>query len=290
MKELLEAGVHFGHQTRKWNPKMKRYIYGGRNGIYIIDLHQTLKLFEEARQRVQESASNGEIVLFVGTKKQAQDSIEEAAQSCGMHWVSQRWLGGMLTNFKTIQTRIQRLSELRKMEENGTFEALPKKEVAKLREQMDKLERNLGGIKNMPKLPGLVYIVDLRKEKIALAEARKLEIPVVAIVDTNCDPDEVDYPIPGNDDAIRAIKLITSRLAEAISEVRQVEAEGEEVAEAEEAEEEKPEGIEAIADEDLVMASAAEEPEEAAETAVEDAGDITKKLGAKVEEETEEQG
>jgi small subunit ribosomal protein S2 len=283
MKELLEAGVHFGHQTRKWNPKMKRYIYGGRNGIYIIDLHQTLKLFEEARQFVQDAASQGEIVLFVGTKKQAQDSIEECAKSCGMYWVSQRWLGGMLTNFKTIQTRILRLKELRKMEEDGTFEALPKKETAKLRDQMEKLERYLGGIKDMPKLPGIVYIVDLKKERIALAEARKLDIPVVAIVDTNCDPDEVTYPVPGNDDAIRAIKLITGKIAEAIAEVRQVETEGAEIVEAEEAEEEKPEGVEAIADEDLVMAATeAEDAEKIAEAAVEDAGDIAKKLGVEV--------
>ena len=289
MKELLEAGVHFGHQTRKWNPKMKRYIYGGRNGIYIIDLHQTLKLFEEARTFVQDTVSQGEIVLFVGTKKQAQDSIVEGAQQCGMYWVNQRWLGGMLTNFKTIQGRIGRLNELRKMEEDGTFEQLPKKETARLRDEMDKLERYLGGIKNMPKLPGIVYIVDLKKERIALAEARKLEIPVVAIVDTNCDPDEIDYPIPGNDDAIRAIKLITSKIAEAIVEVRQVETEGEveeaEAAEEEAAEEEeKPEGIEAIADEDLVMLE--EELELAAiEPEVEDAEEIAKKFGVEPEEE-----
>jgi len=227
MKELLEAGVHFGHQTRKWNPKMKRYIYGGRNGIYIIDLHQTLKLFEEAREFVQNAVTEGEIILFVGTKKQAQDSIMESAKQCGMYWVNQRWLGGMLTNWKTIQGRIGRLNELGKMEADGIFEQLPKKETAKLRDEMDKLERNLGGIKEMPKLPGVVYIVDLKKERIALLEARKLDIPIVAIVDTNCDPDEIDYPIPGNDDAIRAIKLITSKIAEAVVEVRQVETEGE---------------------------------------------------------------
>ena len=255
MKELLEAGVHFGHQTRKWNPKMKRYIYGGRNGIYIIDLHQTLKLFEEARQFVQDTVSNGELVLFVGTKKQAQDSIEECAKACGMYFVSQRWLGGMLTNYKTIQTRIARLNELKKMETDGIFEVLTKKETAKLRDEMDKLERYLGGIKDMPKLPGIIYIVDLKKERIALAEARKLDIPVVAIVDTNCDPDEVDYPIPGNDDAIRAIKLITGKIADAISEVRKVETEGEEAIE--EVIEEEPEEVkpEVIADEDIVMAS-----------------------------------
>ncbi|HET6455910.1 MAG TPA: 30S ribosomal protein S2 [Armatimonadota bacterium] len=293
MKELLEAGVHFGHQTRKWNPKMKRYIYGGRNGIYIIDLHQTLKLFEEAREFVQNAVTEGEIILFVGTKKQAQDSIMESAKQCGMYWVNQRWLGGMLTNWKTIQGRIGRLNELGKMEADGIFEQLPKKETAKLRDEMDKLERNLGGIKEMPKLPGVVYIVDLKKERIALLEARKLDIPIVAIVDTNCDPDEIDYPIPGNDDAIRAIKLITSKIAEAVVEVRQVETEGEveegEVEEgegAEEEEEEKPEGIEAIADEDLVMLDgelelAAEEPE------IEDAEDIAKKFGVEPDEEEE---
>lgn len=284
MKDLLEAGVHFGHQTRKWNPKMKRYIYGGRNGIYIIDLHQTLKLFEEARAFVQDTVSQGQIVLFVGTKKQAQDSIVESAKQCGMYWVNQRWLGGMLTNFKTIQGRIGRLNELRKMEEDGTFDQLPKKETARLRDEMDKLERNLGGIKDMPKLPGIVYIVDLKKERIALQEARKLDIPIVAIVDTNCDPDEIDYPIPGNDDAIRAIKLITSKIAEAILEVRQVEAEGEvEEVEAEE-EEEKPEAAEAIADEDLVMLE--EEVELATvEPEVDATEDIARKFGVEPGEE-----
>lgn len=259
MKELLEAGVHFGHQTRKWNPKMKRYIYGGRNGIYIIDLHQTLKLFDVARDFIQEVVGNGDSVLFVGTKKQAQDAVEEAARGCGMYWVNQRWLGGMLTNYKTIKIRIDRLAELRKMEEEGTLERLTKKEAALLREEMEKLERVLGGIKSMPKLPGAIYIVDLKKEHIALAEARKLEIPVVAIVDTNCDPDEVDYVIPGNDDAIRAIKLITGKIAEAIVEIRPVEVEDaiEQVEEAEE--EEKPEPVDAIADEDLVMAVEDEE-------------------------------
>ena len=230
MKELLEAGVHFGHRTHRWNPKMKRYIYGGRNGIYIIDLHQTLKLFEDARTFIQEIASTGDPILFVGTKKQAQESVETSAKQCGMYFVSQRWLGGMLTNYRTIQTRIGRLAELNKMEADGTFDALTKKEAAKLREQRDKLERYLGGIKEMPKMPGAIFIVDLKKERIALLEARKLEIPVVAIVDTNCDPDEVDYVIPGNDDAIRAIKLISSKLAEAINEVRPM-PEVEEVAE-----------------------------------------------------------
>jgi len=236
MKELLEAGVHFGHQTRRWNPKMKRYIYGGRNGIYIIDLHQTLKLFEEARQFIQEVVTQGDVVLFVGTKKQAQEAVEEAAKRCGMYFVNQRWLGGMLTNFRTIRTRISRLNDLRKMEEDGLFDQLPKKEATRLRDEAEKLDRFLGGIKDMPKLPGAVFIVDLRKERIALAEARKLEIPVAAIVDTNCDPDEVDYIIPGNDDAIRAIRLISNKIADAILEVRQIEGEGEEAEEAEAAE------------------------------------------------------
>ena len=281
MKELLEAGVHFGHQTRKWNPKMKRYIYGGRNGIYIIDLHQTLKLFEAAKQFVQDIASQGEVVLFVGTKKQAQEAVEESAHRCGMYWVNQRWLGGMLTNFKTIQTRIARLNELKKMEENGTFEHLPKKETAKLRDEMEKLERVLGGIKDMPKLPGAVYIVDLKKERIALQEARKLEIPVVAIVDTNCDPDEVDYIIPGNDDAIRAIKLITSKIADAIVEVRQVESQGAEgEVEVEKEEEEAAEAVEAIADEDIIMAVGGEEQADViGKVETEDAENIAKRSG-----------
>jgi len=247
MKELLEAGVHFGHQTRRWNPKMKRYIYGGRNGIYIIDLHQTVKLFEDARKFIQEVVAEGEVVLFVGTKKQAQDAVEEAAKQCGMYFVNQRWLGGMLTNFKTIQIRINRLRELEKMEANGILDQLPKKEAKHLRDQHDKLERFLSGIKDMPKLPGAVFIVDLKKERIGLAEARKLAIPVVAIVDTNCDPDEVDYVIPGNDDAIRAIKLISSKIAEAILEIRPIEVPPEpeivEEAEVEAVEEEKPEVV-----------------------------------------------
>lgn len=220
MKELLEAGVHFGHRTHRWNPKMKRYIYGGRNGIYIIDLHQTLKLFEEAKKFIQETVLNGDVVLFVGTKKQAQEAIEVTATACGMYFVNQRWLGGMLTNYRTIQTRIGRLRELEKMEADGVFEQLTKKEAAKRREERDKLESVLGGIKDMPKLPGAIFIVDLKKERIGLLEARKLEIPVVAIVDTNCDPDEVDYVIPGNDDAIRAIKLISGKISEAIIEVK----------------------------------------------------------------------
>lgn len=223
MKELLEAGVHFGHQTRRWNPKMKRFIYGARNGIYIIDLHQTLKLFDEAQKFVQETIEAGGALLFVGTKKQAQDAVYEAATRCRQYFVNQRWLGGMLTNYRTIQTRIKRLEDLNKMEADGTLDKLTKKEAMHLREERNKLERYLGGIKTLPKLPEAIFIVDLKKERIALAEARKLEIPVVAIVDTNCDPDEVDYIIPGNDDAIRAIKLISNRIADAVVEVKQEE-------------------------------------------------------------------
>src|SRR5436305_7053325 len=219
MKELLEPGAHFGHQTRRWNPKMKRYIYGGRNGIYIIDLHQTLKLFDEAQNFIKELAEKDGTLLFVGTKKQAQEAMRDAARRCRQFYVNSRWLGGMLTNYHTIQSRIGRLRELERMEADGTMERLPKKEAAQLREQRDKLERFLSGIKDMGKLPSAVFIVDLKKERIALAEARKLNIPVVAIVDTNCDPDEVDYVIPGNDDAIRAIKLIANKIADAIIEV-----------------------------------------------------------------------
>lgn len=221
MKELLEAGVHFGHQTRRWNPKMKRYIYGARNGIYIIDLHQTLKLFDDAQKFVQETVSDGGFVLFVGTKKQAQDAVRDAAERCRQFYVNQRWLGGMLTNFQTIQGRIRRLAEIREMEAKGDLERRTKKEASILREECAKLERYLGGIKEMPKLPDAVIVVDLKKEHIAVAEARTLDIPVIAIVDTNCDPDLVDFVIPGNDDAIRAIKLISGKLADAIIEVKQ---------------------------------------------------------------------
>ncbi|MGE5381143.1 MAG: 30S ribosomal protein S2 [Methylocystaceae bacterium] len=221
MKQLLEAGVHFGHQTRRWNPKMAPYIYMERNGIYIIDLQQTVKKFEEAYDAVKKVAADGKKVLFVGTKKQAQETIKEEAERCEMFFVNQRWLGGTLTNFNTIRRRIMRLKELNKMEEDGMFEALPKKEVSKLRAEQDKLERFLGGIQNMNDLPGAIFVVDPRKEKIAVAEARKLKIPVIAIVDTNCDPDEVDYVIPGNDDAIRAVKLISSKMADAVLEGRQ---------------------------------------------------------------------
>ena len=221
MKQLLEAGVHFGHQTRRWNPKMARYIFTERNGIYIIDLQKTVKKLEEAYMFVRDVAANGDNVLFVGTKKQAGESIKEEAERAGAHYVNARWLGGMMTNFKTIRRRIQRLEQLRKMQEDGTFDRLPKKEVGKLELEIEKLEKYLGGIKNMDKLPGALFIVDPRKERIAVAEAKKLGIPIVAIVDTNCDPDEIDYVIPGNDDAIRAVKLIASTMADAIMEGRQ---------------------------------------------------------------------
>ena len=227
MKQLLEAGVHFGHQTRRWNPKMAEYIFTERNGIYIIDLQKTVKKIEEAYYFIREVVMDGEDVLFVGTKKQAQDSIKEEAERSGEYYVNARWLGGMLTNFKTIRKRIDRLNYLEEMETNGLFDVLPKKEVIKLKGEMEKLEKYLGGIKNMKKLPGAIFIVDPRKERNAILEARKLGIPVVAIVDTNCDPDEVDYVIPGNDDAIRAVKLIASKMADAVLEGRQ----GEQLAE-----------------------------------------------------------
>ncbi|NLJ72586.1 MAG: 30S ribosomal protein S2 [Syntrophomonadaceae bacterium] len=221
MKQLLEAGVHFGHQTRRWNPKMAPYIYMERNGIYIIDLQQTVKKFEEAYDFVKNVVADGQDVLFVGTKKQAQETTMEEAIRCDMHYVNQRWLGGMLTNFKTIKRRVLRLKQLTEMEESGAFEVLTKKEVAKLINERERLERFLGGIKDMEKLPGAIFVVDPRKERIAVAEARKLNIPVVSIVDTNCDPDEIDYVIPGNDDAIRAVKLITAKIADAVIEGRQ---------------------------------------------------------------------
>ena len=221
MKQLLEAGVHFGHQTRRWNPKMKEYIFTERNGIYIIDLQKTVKKAEEAYNFVRSVAEAGDSILFVGTKKQAQESIEQEANRCEMFYVNQRWLGGMLTNFKTIQTRIAKLRKIEKMEADGDFAYLPKKEVIKLKAEQEKLEKNLSGIKDMKKLPGAMFVVDPRKEHIAVMEARALGIPVVAIVDTNCDPDEVDYAIPGNDDAIRAVKLIASKMADAVLEGRQ---------------------------------------------------------------------
>ena len=216
MKQLLEAGVHFGHQTRRWNPKMAPYIFAERNGIYIIDLQKTVKKVDEAYAAVADMIADGGEILFVGTKKQAQDSIKEEAERCGMFYVNQRWLGGMLTNFETIKTRIARLKALEKMQEDGTFEVLPKKEVANLMHEMEKLEKNLGGIKEMTKIPDVMFIVDPRKERIAIQEAHTLGIPVVAIVDTNCDPEEVDYVIPGNDDAIRAVKLIAGKIADAV--------------------------------------------------------------------------
>ena len=218
MKQLLEAGVHFGHQTRRWNPKMAPYIFTERNGIYIIDLQKTVKKLEEAYNFVREISADGKSVLFVGTKKQAQDSVKEEALRAGAYYVNARWLGGMLTNFTTIKRRIQRLTQLRTMESDGTFDLLPKKEVIKLNLEIEKLEKFLGGIKEMKELPGALFIVDPRKERIAVAEAKKLGIPIVAIVDTNCDPDEIDYVIPGNDDAIRAVKLIASAMANAIIE------------------------------------------------------------------------
>ena len=221
MKQLLEAGVHFGHQTRRWNPKMARYIFTERNGIYIIDLQKTVKKLEEAYSFIRDISVEGKPVLFVGTKKQAQDSVEEEAERAGAYYVNARWLGGMMTNFSTIRRRVSRLQQLRAMEEDGTFDLLPKKEVIKLRLEIEKLEKFLGGIKEMKQLPGALFIVDPRKERIAVAEAKKLGIPIVAIVDTNCDPDEIDYVIPGNDDAIRAVKLISATMANAIIEGRE---------------------------------------------------------------------
>ncbi|AME05259.1 30S ribosomal protein S2 [Bacillus siamensis] len=235
MKQLLEAGVHFGHQTRRWNPKMKRYIFTERNGIYIIDLQKTVKKVEEAYNFTKNLAAEGGKILFVGTKKQAQDSVKEEAQRSGMYFVNQRWLGGTLTNFETIQKRIKRLKDIEKMQENGTFEVLPKKEVVQLKKELERLEKFLGGIKDMKDLPDALFIIDPRKERIAVAEARKLNIPIIGIVDTNCDPDEIDVVIPANDDAIRAVKLLTSKMADAILEAKQ----GEEEAEA--AEETAPE-------------------------------------------------
>ena len=221
MKQLLEAGVHFGHQTRRWNPKMAEYIYMERNGIYISDLAKTVKKLEEAYDFVRTLSENGQSILFVGTKKQAQEAVKEEAERVGMYYVNARWLGGMLTNFKTMRTRVERLAQLKKMQEDGTFDMLPKQQVMKLMGDMEKLEKYLGGVKDMKKLPGALFVIDPRKEHNAIAEARKLHIPIVAIVDTNCDPDEVDYVIPGNDDAIRAIRLISQTMANAVLEGRQ---------------------------------------------------------------------
>ncbi len=255
MKQLLEAGVHFGHQTRRWNPKMAKYIFTERNGIYIIDLQKTVKKLEEAYAFVREIAANGEEILFVGTKKQAQESIKEEAERCNMPYVNARWLGGMLTNFNTIKLRIKRLAQLKAMEENGTFDLLPKKEVVKLKLQIEKLEKFLGGITEMRRMPAAMFVVDPRKEKIAVAEARKLGIPIIAIVDTNCDPDLIDYVIPGNDDAIRAVKLIAGAIADAVLEGRQ----GEQFAPAAEGDENAEEAAEAV------EAAEAEEAVEAAD-------------------------
>ena len=222
MKELLEAGVHFGHQTKRWNPKMKEYIFGERNGIYIIDLQKTLKMFKEASKFVQDLATDGKIVLFVGTKRQAQDAIAEEAQKCGMFYINQRWLGGLLTNWVTVQKSVKRLKELDDMATDGRYELLPKKEVIKLERERKHLQANLAGIKNMSRLPDAIFVIDSNKEQIAVREARKLGIPVVAVVDTNCDPSEVDYVIPGNDDALRAIRLFTSKISESIAEGAQL--------------------------------------------------------------------
>ena len=241
MKQLLEAGVHFGHQTRRWDPKMAEYIFQARNGIHIIDLQKTSKKLDEAYAFIKEQSEEGKTVLFVGTKKQAQECVKDAAIKCNMYYVDQRWLGGMLTNFKTIESRIQRLKDLEKMAEDGTFEVLPKKEVAGLRNEMEKLEKNLGGIKDMKEMPGVMFVVDPKKERIAVLEAKKLGIPVVGLVDTNCNPEDVDFAIPGNDDAIRAVKLIADVMANAVIEGNQGEdavapvSEMEEIAEAEEA-------------------------------------------------------
>ena len=246
MKQLLEAGVHFGHQTRRWDPKMAEYIFQARNGIHIIDLQKTSKKLDEAYSFVKEQAEEGKTVLFVGTKKQAQECMKEAALKCGMYYVDQRWLGGMLTNFETIRTRVQRLKDLETMQEDGTFDVLPKKEVILLKKEMEKLERNLGGIKEMEKLPGVIFLVDPKKERIAILEAKKLGIPVVGLVDTNCNPEELDYPIPGNDDAIRAVKLIADVMANAVIEGKQGESFETEMQEEQAVETEEPTSIEEV--------------------------------------------
>jgi small subunit ribosomal protein S2 len=266
MKQLLEAGVHFGHQTRRWNPKMAQFIFTERNGIYIIDLQKTVKKVEEAYEFIRSVAAEGKNILFVGTKKQAQETIKEEAERCGMFYINERWLGGTLTNYNTIQKRIQRLKELEQMETNGTFAVLPKKEVAILMGEREKLQRFLGGIKDMPGLPGALFIIDPRKEHIAVAEAKRLGIPIVAIVDTNCDPDEVDYVIPGNDDAIRAVKLLTAKIADAILEANQGEVANEVVetpaADAEEAEAETVEQAQAQQEETEQQEQVVEETEQ----------------------------
>ena len=296
MKQLLEAGVHFGHQTRRWNPKMKRFIFTERNGIYIIDLQKTVKEVEKAYYFVRDMAMENKSILFVGTKKQAQDSIETEAKRCGQFYIANRWLGGMLTNFKTIRSRVFRLNKIEEMETNGDMALLPKKEVIKLMHEKEKLMKNLGGIREMKDLPGALFIVDPRKEHIAVAEARTLGIPVVAIVDTNCDPDEVDYPIPGNDDAIRAVKLIASKMADAVLEGKQGEqmedteameapvavATDEEV-EAQAAEEIKEEIAKEMLPEDPVLEAAVEEATEAVDKIVEEKIEEAEEAVAEVE-------
>ena len=269
MKQLLEAGVHFGHQTRRWEPKMAEYIFQARNGIHIIDLQKTSKKLDEAYAFLKEQAEEGKTVLFVGTKKQAQDCVKEAAEKCGMYYVNQRWLGGTLTNFATIRRRIQRLAELERMQEDGTFDVLPKKEVILLKKEMEKLEKNLGGIKDMKELPGVMFIVDPKKERIGILEARKLGIPVIGLVDTNCNPEDVDYAIPGNDDAIRAVALIADCMANAVIEGRQGESmEAAETEMADEVAETEPESIEeVVASEEVVEEKAEEKPAKKAKKA-----------------------
>ncbi len=262
MKQLLEAGVHFGHQTRRWDPKMAEYIFQARNGIHIIDLQKTSKKLDEAYAFIKEQAEEGKTILFVGTKKQAQECMKEAAVKCGMYYVDQRWLGGMLTNFGTIRTRVQRLKDLETMQEDGTFDILPKKEVILLKKEMEKLEKNLGGIKDMEELPGVIFLVDPKKERIAILEAKKLGIPVVGLVDTNCNPEELDYPIPGNDDAIRAVKLIADVMANAVIEGKQGESFEPEMQEEQTAETEEATSIEEVVEK-------AEETEQTEETTAE---------------------
>ena len=265
MKQLLEAGVHFGHQTRRWDPRMAEYIFQARNGIHIIDLQKTSKKLDEAYAFVKEQVEEGKQILFVGTKKQAQECVKEAAQKCGMYYVDQRWLGGMLTNFDTIKARIKRLKELEEMEQNGTFDVLPKKEVILLRKEMSKLEKNLGGIKEMENLPGIIFLVDPKKERIAILEAKKLNIPVVGLVDTNCNPEELDYPIPGNDDAIRSVRLITDVIANAVIEGRQGEGFDVEPTEEQVEETEEPESIEEVVAQEETTDEPAEEAEKSEE-------------------------
>ena len=269
MKQLLEAGVHFGHQTRRWEPKMAEYIFQARNGIHIIDLQKTSKKLDEAYAFLKEQAEEGKTVLFVGTKKQAQECVKEAAEKCGMYYVNQRWLGGTLTNFTTIRKRIDRLEELEKMQEDGTFDVLPKKEVILLKKEMEKLEKNLGGIKDMKELPGVMFIVDPKKERIGILEARKLGIPVIGLVDTNCNPEDVDYAIPGNDDAIRAVALIADCMANAVIEGKQGESmEAVDNEMAEEVKDAEPESIEeVVASEETVEEKAAPKKAKKAKTA-----------------------